>query len=97
MMFDIIIYILTLLASLSIVGAAGKAGVLNSALQRGFAGVSTQVVSSNFLLSYTNTESFLRACLEGEVGLVGYLFIASLSLLILTWVSNLYNYRQAII
>jgi len=96
-MFEIIFYVLTLFASLSVVGAAGNAGILNGAFQRGFAAVGTQIVSSNFLLSYTNTESYVRACFEGEVGLVGYLFIASLGVLIITWAANLYNYRQAIV
>jgi hypothetical protein len=96
-MFELIIYLLTLLASLSVVGAAGTSGLLNNAFQRGFAGVSTQFVSSNFLLNYTNTESFIRACYGGELGLVGYFFVLSLGVLIVTWISNLYNYRQAII
>ncbi len=96
-MFEIIIYILTLLASLTVVGSASSAGALNGAFSRGFAGVSTQIVSTKWLISYTNTESFLRACLEGQVGIIGYIFLASLGALILTWTTNLYNYRQAII
>ena len=96
-MIEFLIYALTLFGTLSVVGAAGSSGLLNSAFQRGFAGVSTQVVSSNFLLNYTNTESFLWACYEGQVGLVGYVFMLSLGLLLATWGANLYNYRQAII
>ena len=96
-MFDIIIYVLTLLASLTVVGSASSAGILNGAFSRAFAGVSTQIVSTKWLLAYTNTESFIRACLEGQVGLTGYIFVASLGALILTWTTNLYNYRQAII
>lgn len=96
-MYDLIIYILTLLASLTIVGSASSAGILNGAFSRAFTGVSTQIVSTKWLIAYTNTESFLRACLEGEVGLTGYVFLASLGALILTWTTNLYNYRQAII
>jgi len=96
-MFDIIIYFLTLLASLTVVGSASSAGILNGAFSRAFAGVSTQIVSTKWLLAYTNTESFIRACLEGQVGLTGYIFLASLGALILTWTTNLYNYRQAII
>ncbi len=96
-MFEIMIYILTLLASLTVVGSASSAGALNGAFSRGFAGVSTQIVSTKWLISYTNTESFLRACLDGQVGIIGYIFLASLGALILTWSANLYNYRQAII
>jgi hypothetical protein len=94
---EVIIYLVTLLGSLSIVSSAGNAGFLNSAFQRGFAGVSTQIVSSNFLLNYTNTESFIRACYEGEVGFTGFVFIFSLAVLIITWVSNLIDYKQAIV
>jgi hypothetical protein len=97
MVVEIAIYLLTLFGSLSFVGAVGNSGYLNSGFQRGFAGVSTQLVSSNFLLNYTNAESFIRAAWEGQIGLTGYLFIGSLAALAITWASNLYNYRQAII
>ena len=93
---EVLIYLVTLLGSLSIVSSAGSAGYLNSTFQRGFAGVSTQIVSSNFLLNYTNAESFIRACLGGEVGFTGYIFIFSMAVLIITWVSNLIDYKQAI-
>jgi hypothetical protein len=92
-----IIYLATLLLTLTVVGRAGDAGFLNGAFQRGFAGVSTQVVSANFLLSYTNFETFLRACLEGMLGFSGYLYLASLGLLLVVWISNLVEYRQAIV
>jgi len=96
-MFEMVLYLLTLLASLTFVSIAGSNGLFSNAFQRGFAGVSTQVVSSNFLLNYTNTESFLRACLAGEVGFAGYVFMAALGVLVLTWVNNLYNHQQAIL
>ena len=92
-----IIYLATLLLTLTVVSRAGEAGFLNGAFQKGFAGVSTQVVSSNFLLSYTNFETFLYACLEGMLGFSGYLYLASLGLLLVVWISNLVEYRQAII
>lgn len=91
------IYLLTLFGSLSFVGAVGNSGFLNSSFQRGFAGVSTQFVSANFLINYTNTESFITAAWQGQIGFTGYIFIASLAALGITWASNLYNYRQAII
>lgn len=83
--------------SLALVGQAGASGYLNGAFQRGFAGVGTQIVSSNFLLSYTNFESFLRACYFGDVGLTGYVFLISIGVLLAVWVNNLVEYRQAII
>ncbi len=95
-MIEWIIYIATLLISLTLVGNAGDAGYLNGALQRGFAGVSTQVVSANFLLSYTNFESFVRACLDGVLGISGYAFLLALGTLLIVWVNNLIEYRQAI-
>lgn len=95
-MIEWIIYIATLLISLTVVGKAGEAGYLNGALQRGFAGVSTQIVSSNFLLSYTNFETFIRACFDGVLGISGYAFLLALGLLLIVWVNNLVEYRQAI-
>lgn len=95
-MIEWIIYIATLLISLTVVGKAGEAGYLNGALQRGFAGVSTQIVSSNFLFSYTNFETFIRACFDGVLGISGYAFLLALGLLLIIWVNNLVEYRQAI-
>jgi hypothetical protein len=95
-MIEWIIYIATLLISLTVVAKAGEAGYLNGALQRGFAGVSTQIVSSNFLISYTNFESFIRACFDGVLGISGYAFLLALGLLLIVWVNNLIEYRQAI-
>lgn len=96
-MFETIIYIATLLLSLTVVQNAGAAGALNGAFQRGFAAVSTQLVSTKFLLSYTNLETFLRACLDGQIGVIGYLFIGSLATLLIVWVNNLIEYEQAIV
>lgn len=95
-MIEWIIYIATLLISLTVVGKAGEAGYLNGALQRGFAGVSTQIVSSNFLFSYTNFETFIRACFDGVLGISGYAFLLALGLLLIIWINNLVEYRQAI-
>ena len=95
-MIETIVYIATLLISITVVGRAGEAGYLNGALQRGFAGVSTQVVSANFLLSYTNFETFVRACFDGVLGISGYAFLLALGTLLIVWVNNLIEYRQAI-
>lgn len=96
-MLEWIFYITTLLVSLTVVDRAAGSGLLNSGFQRGFAGVSTQIVSYNWLSQYTNTESFLTACLDGQLGITGYLFLASLGILITVWVSNLYDFKQAIV
>lgn len=96
-MIDIIIYIATLLISLFVVGSASDNGFLNSGLTRAFGGISTQVVSASWLYQYTNFETFLYGCLNGQVGIIGYFFIASLSLLLVIWINNLVEYRQAIV
>lgn len=96
-MIDWVIYISTLLLSITVIQNAGAAGALNGAFQRGFAGVSTQIVSSKFLLSYTNFETFIRACLEGQLGLIGYLFIGSLATLLVVWVNNIIEFEKAIV
>jgi hypothetical protein len=90
------VYLATLLISITVVGRAGEAGYLNGALQRGFAGVSTQVVSANFLLSYTNFETYVRACFDGVLGISGYAFLLAFGILLIVWVNNLIEYRQAI-
>lgn len=95
-MIELILYILTFLISITVVGGASSAGFLNNGFTRAFGGLSTQVVSINFLYGYTNFETFIRGCLDGQVGLIGYVFILSLAFLIIVWVNNLINYRQAI-
>jgi hypothetical protein len=94
MMFELLFYSVIAIASISVVGSAST--FLNGSLQRGFAGVSTYFVSSNFLLNYTNTESFIRACVDGKVGIAGYAFVLALATLIIVWVNNVVQYRQAI-
>lgn len=96
-MFQWIIYLTTLLLSITVIQNAGAAGALNGAFKRSFAGVSTQIVSTQFLVSYTNLETFLRACLEGQIGLIGYLFIGSLAALIITWANNIIEFEKAIV
>lgn len=95
-MIETFVYLATLLISITVVGRAGEAGYLNGALQRGFAGVSTQVVSANFLLSYTNFETYVRACFDGVLGISGYAFLLAFGVLLIVWVNNLIEYRQAI-
>lgn len=95
--FESIIYAFVVFISVGLVGQAGSAGYLNGALQRGFAGGTTSIVSANFLLSYTNMESFIVACYTGAIGLTGYIFMLSLGFLAIVWVNNLVEYRQAII
>lgn len=95
-MIETFVYLATLLISITVVGRAGEAGYLNGALQRGFAGVSTQVVSANFLLSYTNFETYVRACFNGVLGISGYAFLLAFGILLIVWVNNLIEYRQAI-
>lgn len=97
MMFEIFLYVLTFLLSLTVIQSAGAAGALNGAFQRSFAGVSTQFVSANFLLSYTNFETFLNACWNGQIGIIGYLFIGSLAFLVITWINNIIEYEVAIV
>ena len=95
-MLDVIIYISTLLMSLSLVASASKSGLLNSAFSKGFAGVSSQVVSSGYLKGYTNFESFLKVCIDGQMGLIGYFFLISLGFLLIVWINNIVEYKNAI-
>lgn len=95
-MVGVILYIVTLLITLTVVGGASSAGYLNGALTRTVGGISTQFVSLSWLSQYTNFESFLRYCFQGEVGIIGYLFLLSLGTLVVVWINNLIEYKQAI-
>lgn len=96
-MLEIILYITTLLISVTVVGGAADNGYLNSGLTRAFGGISTQVVSLNFLNQYTNFETFIRGCINGQVGISGYAFLLALGILLIVWANNLINYKQAIV
>jgi len=96
-MFEIILYITTLLISVTVVGGAADNGYLNSGLTRAFGGISTQIVSLNFLNQYTNFETFVRGCINGQVGISGYAFVLALGILLIVWANNLINYKQAIV
>ena len=92
----ILIYVGALLSSVSIVGYANSAGAFSGALSRTVAGGAASFTSSVFLVGYTNLDSFLNACISGSLGISGYVFIGGLAALLITWVSNLIEYRSAI-
>ena len=96
MMLDLILIIITSLLSINVVGIANQNGYLNGGFSRAFAGIGGQITSSTYLIQYTNFETFIIGCSKGYVGLAGYAFLASLVLLIVIWVNNLIEYRQAI-
>jgi len=92
-----LLYAGALLSSVSIVGMAQSSGAFSGSLSRTIAGGTTSIVSSTFLVGYTNLESFISACASGNIGLSGYVFIGGLSALIITWVTNLIEYRKVIL
>ena len=55
------------------------------------------VVSLNFLNQYTNFETFIRGCINGQVGISGYAFLLAFGILLIVWTNNIINYRQAIV
>ena len=96
-MIEVLLYILTLLISITVVGGAADNGWLNSGLTRGFGGIGTQIVSLNFLNQYTNFETFIRGCINGQIGISGYDFSLAFGILLIVWANNIINYRQAIV
>jgi len=97
MMLEGILYISTLLISFFVVGQASSNGFLNGSFTRAFGGLSTQVVSATWLVQYTNFETFIAGCINGQVGITGYFFVLSLAFLLVVWINNLFEYRQAIV
>jgi hypothetical protein len=93
---NIWIYLLTAFSSIFIISKAGESGFLNSGLKRGVGGSTLQVGSSYYLISYTNFSSFIKASLDGNLGLPGYMFIISISILVVVFAFNLYKYKVAI-
>ena len=91
------IYIGAALASISLINASATSGAFSGAFTRTIKGGTTTVVSSNFLIGYTNTETFISACVNGSLGFSGYIFIGGLTALLLTWVSNLYEYKRLVV
>ena len=93
----ILIYFGAFLSSVSLVGMAQANGAFGGSLTRTVAGGVTSITSGTFLFQYTNLESFISACAIGNLGFSGYVFIGGLSALIITWVTNLIEYRKVIL
>jgi hypothetical protein len=94
--FLIIIIIGSVLGSTSLVNAAAKNGFLNSGLTRSVAGGSAAIASSNFMVGYTNLETFISAAANGSLGLAGFFFIGGLAALLITWAGNLIEFGVAV-
>jgi hypothetical protein len=94
---EFIIYVGSILASTSIIGAIASNGGLSGNLTRTVSGGTLTVVSSEFLIGYANMESFLSASINGSLGFSGYVLIGGLAALLLTWAGNLIEYRRMIL
>jgi len=92
----IIIFISSILASTSIIGALAQNGFMNSALTRSVAGGTVAFTSSNFLVGYTNLEYFISASANGSLGFSGFVFLGGLVALMITWLSNIIEFGVAI-
>ena len=92
-----IMMLLTAVFSIGIVGAAYERGFLNGAYRRAFTGGTVFFTSNNYLVQYTQFDTFLTACYNGTLGFIGFAFIGSLFLLILTYVNNFIKFRKAIV
>ena len=93
---EALIYLGTLLGSVSITNAAYDNGFLRNGYGRFIAGGSTTFVSSEWLQGYTNLESFISASFNGSLGIGGFVFIGGLVALLITWSGNLIYHRQAV-
>jgi len=89
--------LITVLASLTAVDRAQAAGFLNGGLTRTVAGGSTAIVTQSWLYGYTNLDSFVNACIDGVLGVSGYLFLLSIMTLLAVWVGNLMTYDRPIV
>jgi hypothetical protein len=94
---EFIIYVGSILASTSVIGAIASNGGLSGNLTRTVSGGTLTVVSSEFLIGYANMESFLSASINGSLGFSGYVLIGGLAALLLTWAGNLIEYRRMIL
>ena len=90
--FIILLLVGSVLSSISITTALAKNGFLNNGLLRGVAGGSIYFTSSNFLVGYTNLESFISASANGSLGISGFIFLGGLAALIITWIANFVEY-----
>lgn len=93
---EALIYLGTVFGAVSLTNALYDSGFLLKGYQRFVAGTGTQIVSANFLIGYTNLESFVTASAKGYLGIGGFVFIGGLIALIITWSGNLIYHRQAV-
>ncbi|HIJ51310.1 MAG TPA: hypothetical protein HPP54_09710 [Nitrospinae bacterium] len=96
MMIELILYAFSLLGSFSIIQAAAKADFLGGAFSRVFAGSSLSLATTTWLQGYSNVASFTSACINGYVGIGGYVFIFGLFAIAAVWAENLYTHNTLI-
>ena len=88
----IILMLGAVLGSTSLIAGLANSGYMNSALTRSVAGGVISFTSANFLVGYTNLESFISASANGTLGFSGFVFIGGLIALLITWLSNLFEF-----
>jgi len=92
MSLSILLYLGAILASTSFISGLAKSGYMKGVLTRAFAGGAISITSSSFMFGYTNLESYISASANGSLGFSGFVFIGGLAALLITWLSNLFEF-----
>ena len=95
-MIELIVYAFSILGSFSIIQAAAKANFLGGAFSRVFTGSSLSLASTTWLQGYANVGSFTSSCINGYLGIGGYVFVFGLFALAVVWAENLYTHNTLI-
>ena len=92
----ILVQILAVVFGVGVVQFAGNAGALNGRLRASVLGGGTTYTAGSVLSGYSSVESYLRACLDGDLGASGLALIASIGFLIFVWVFNFYQVQRVV-
>jgi hypothetical protein len=92
----VLVQLIAVLLGVSVVQAGAKAGALQGGFKRTLAGAGATYTSGTALSGFSSTESFIRASLDGDLSIGGYLFVLGLLVVAFVWLINLFETRAVI-
>ena len=92
----ILVQILSIVFGVGVVQMAGNAGAFNGRFKAAFLGGGTTYTAGTVLSVFSGVESYLRACLDGDLGASGIALVASTGFLVFVWVFNFVQVQKVV-
>jgi hypothetical protein len=92
----ILVQILSVVFGVGVVQTAGKAGAFQGRFKSAFLGGGTTWTAGTVLSGFSGVESYLRACLDGDLGASGIALVASTGFLVFVWAFNFVQVQRVV-